>query len=77
VAFDAVAGREEGVEALNEGGVVAEEGGDAVDHTGSVDAVGPSGLVNVGRGRRRQRKRYFCVLKSFMMLFCEGEEKTG
>lgn len=39
MALDAVAGREERVEALNQRRVVAEEGRDAVDDTGGVDAT--------------------------------------
>lgn len=39
MAFDAIARREEGVEALNERGMVAEEGRDAVDDAGRIDAA--------------------------------------
>lgn len=39
-ALDTVAWGEEGVEALDERGVAAEEGGDPVDDAGRVDAVG-------------------------------------
>lgn len=38
-AFDAVAGREEGVEALDEGRVAAEQRADSVNNAWSVDAV--------------------------------------
>jgi hypothetical protein len=39
-AFNTVAGGEEGVEALDEGGVASEERRDAVNDTGGVNAVG-------------------------------------
>lgn len=39
-AFDAIAGRKEGVEALNEGRVTAEQRTDSVNNAWSVDAVG-------------------------------------
>ena len=38
-AFDSVARGKESVEALNEGGMTPEEGRDAIDHAGSVDAL--------------------------------------
>jgi hypothetical protein len=39
-AVDTIAGREEGVEALDEGRVAAEEGRDAINDAGSIDAGG-------------------------------------
>jgi hypothetical protein len=45
IKVDAIAGREEGIEALDESGVEAEEGGDAVDDAGGVNPARASAVV--------------------------------